>query len=77
MSPAVWVLLGCLAWTVGSVAVGLLVGQAIARADRHSCQAPCAVRLPAGTLEDAWDFDYGWKDEHTPVVGVWAKGDKR
>jgi hypothetical protein len=38
----------------------------------QTCEAPCVVKLPDNTLEDEWTFDYGWKDKHTPVVGVYA-----
>jgi hypothetical protein len=39
----------------------------------QTCEAPCTVKLPDGTLEDEWTFDYGWRDAYTPVVGVYVK----
>lgn len=45
------------------------------------CDAPCTVVLPPNTLEDEFDFDYGWKKlsdwdgrmRWYPVVHVWKK----
>src|SRR5262245_1045442 len=44
------------------------------RATARECVAPCIVKLPKGTLEDQFGFDYGWVDKSHPIIRVWVKG---
>jgi hypothetical protein len=39
---------------------------------RHTCLSPCTVVFPDHVEEDEWWVDYGWRDKHTPVLGVYV-----